>query len=122
MSTSVAKAIDKNTLARAIHKNIRITPRKLNLVAGLIRGRNAAEALLQLQFSRKRISKEVKKCLESAIANAENNQQLDVGSLVVHEVIVGKAIVMKRMMPRARGRGDRIKKFLSHLKIILRAV
>lgn len=113
MSTSIAKAV---------HRNLRVTPSKLNLVASLIRKMPVAEALLQLQFSKKRISREVKKCLESAIANAENNHNLDVSSLVIDEILIGKAMVMKRMMPRARGRADRINKFSSHLEIRLREI
>ncbi len=90
--------------AKAIAKMLRISPQKLNLVAGLIRGKKVASALADLQFSRKRIAVDVKKCLESAIANAENNHDLDVDDLVVAEAFVGKALVMKRFHARGRGR------------------
>jgi large subunit ribosomal protein L22 len=91
-------------------------------VAALIRGKKVAMALADLQFSRKRIAGDVKKCLESAIANAENNHDLDVDDLVVAEAHVGKSMVMKRFMPRARGRAGRIEKPFSHLTIIVRQV
>jgi large subunit ribosomal protein L22 len=108
--------------AKAITRNIRISPQKLNLVAQLIRGKKVATALADLQFSRKRIAKDVKKCLESAIANAENNHDLDVDDLVVAEAHVGKAMVLKRFHPRGRGRSGRIFKPFSHLTIIVRQV
>ena len=95
-------------------------PRKLNLVAELIRGKKASAALADLTFSEKRIARDVKKTLESAIANAENNHDLDVDSLVVSEAFVGKAMVMKRWTPRARGRVGRIEKPFSHLTIVVR--
>jgi large subunit ribosomal protein L22 len=101
---------------------LRVSPRKLGLVAGLIRGKKVAVALADLQFSQKRISKDVKKCLESAIANAENNHDLDVDDLVVAEAFVGKALVIKRFVARARGRGAPIKKPFSNLTIIVREV
>src|SRR5215212_537817 len=94
--------------AKAVARNIRVSPQKLNLVAGLIRGKAVAAALADLQFSRKRIAKDVRKCLESAIANAENNHDLDVDDLVVVQAHVGKGLVMKRFSPRARGRSSRI--------------
>lgn len=103
--------------AKAIARLIRVSPRKLNLVAGLIRNMKASEALVQLAFSKKRIANEVKKCLQSAVANAENNFGLDIDSLVVAHASVGKALVMKRTMPRARGRAARINKFFSNLYI-----
>src|SRR5207237_1624987 len=90
--------------AKAVARMLRISPQKLNLVAGLIRGKKVSSALADLQFSRKRIAVDVKKCLESAIANAENNHDLDVDDLIVAEAHVGKALVMKRFHPRARGR------------------
>ncbi len=111
-----------DTEAQAITRNIRVSPRKLNLVAALIRGKKVAAALADLTFSRKRIAGEVKKALQSAIANAENNHDLDVDALVVAEAHVGKAIVMKRFSPRARGRANRIEKPFSHLTIVVREV
>ena len=90
--------------AKAVAKMLRISPQKLNLVAQLIRGKKVSSALADLQFSRKHIAGDVKKCLESAIANAENNHDLDVDDLIVAEAHVGKALVMKRFHPRARGR------------------
>ena len=108
--------------AKAIARNIRVSPQKLNLVAQLIRGRKASAALADLQFSRKRIAVDVKKCLESAIANAENNHDLDVDALVVSEAHVGKGIVMKRFAPRGRGRSGRIFKPFSQLTIVVRQV
>ena len=108
--------------ARAMSKMIRVSPQKLNLVAQLIRGKKADKALADLTFSSKRIAGDVKKTLESAIANAENNHQLDVDNLVVAEAYVGKAMVMKRFRARARGRGARILKPFSHLTIVVREV
>ncbi|MGP8121968.1 MAG: 50S ribosomal protein L22, partial [Xanthobacteraceae bacterium] len=89
--------------AKAVARMLRVSPQKLNLVAGLIRGKKVATALADLEFSRKRIARDVKKCLESAIANAENNHDLDVDDLDVTQAHVGKAIVLKRFTPRARG-------------------
>ncbi|WP_341763937.1 50S ribosomal protein L22 [Candidatus Tisiphia endosymbiont of Beris chalybata] len=103
--------------AIAIVKSIRVSPRKLNLVATSIRNMKVAEALVQLTFSPKRIANEVKKCLQSAIANAENNFGLDVDTLLVTSATVGKGLVMKRIMPRAKGRATRINKFFSNLYI-----
>ena len=111
-----------DTEAKAEARNLRVSPQKLNLVAQLIRGKKAATALADLEFSRKRIAKDVKKCLESAIANAENNHDLDVDDLVVKEAHVGKSIVMKRFHARARGRAGRIEKFFSNITIIVREV
>lgn len=108
--------------AKAVARNLRISPQKLNLVAGLIRGKKVATALADLEFSRKRIARDVKKCLESAIANAENNHELDVDDLVVAEAHVGKGLVMKRFSPRARGRASRIEKPFSHITIVVREV
>src|SRR6478736_7060945 len=107
--------------AQAVAKNLRVSPQKLNLVAQMIRGKKVDTALAELQFSRKRISTEVKKCLESAIANAENNHDLDVDDLVVSQAFVGKALVMKRFHARARGRGARIMKPFSNITIVVRA-
>ena len=106
--------------AKAVARMLRVSPQKLNLVAGLIRGKKVATALADLEFSRKRIAKDVRKCLESAIANAENNHDLDVDDLVVTQAIVGKALVMKRFHARARGRAGRVEKPFSNLTIIVR--
>ncbi|WP_349368467.1 50S ribosomal protein L22 [Salinarimonas sp.] len=106
--------------AKAVLRMLRISPQKLNLVAGLIRGKKVSVALADLEFSKKRIARDVKKCLESAIANAENNHDLDVDDLVVKEAFVGKALVMKRFHARARGRGARIMKPFSNLTIVVR--
>ena len=108
--------------ARAVARMLRVSPRKLGLVAGLIRGKRVQTALADLTFSRKRIAREVKKALESAIANAENNHDLDVDDLVVAEAHVGKALVLKRWTPRARGRVGRIQKPFSNLTIVVRQV
>ena len=108
--------------AKAIARMLRISPQKLNLVAQLIRGKKVASALADLQFSRKRIAIDVKKCLESAIANAENNHDLEVDDLIVAEAHVGKAMVMKRFHPRGRGRSGAILKPFSHLTIVVRQV
>ncbi len=108
--------------ARAVLRTIRISPQKLNLVAALIRGKKVATALNDLEFSRKRIAETVKKTLQSAIANAENNHDLDVDALVVAEAYVGKSIVMKRFHARGRGRASRIEKPFSHLTIVVREV
>ena len=106
--------------AKAVGRMIRTSPQKLNLVAQLIRGKKAEKAVADLTFSRRRVSGEVKKVLESAIANAENNHDLDVDSLVVAEAYVGKNLVMKRFRPRAKGRAARIIKPFSQLTIIVR--
>src|ERR671922_1329983 len=108
--------------AKAVARMLRVSPQKLNLVAQLIRGRKASAALADLQFSRKRIAVDVKKCLESAIANAENNHDLDVDDLVVSEAHVGKAIVIKRFTPRGRGRVGRIFKPFANLTIVVREI
>jgi large subunit ribosomal protein L22 len=108
--------------AKAVARLVRISPQKLNLVAQLIRGKKVSAALAELTFSRKRIAGTVKKALESAVANAENNHDLDVDSLVVAEAHVGKALVMKRFSPRARGRVGRIEKPFSNITIVVREV
>lgn len=108
--------------ALAIGKMIKGSPQKLNLVAETIRGKTVERALNDLTFSRKRMSNEVKKILESAIANAENNHNLDVDSLVVTEASVGKSLVMKRWRPRARGRSAKILKPFSRIRIVVREV
>ena len=111
-----------DTEAKAVSRMLRVSPQKLNLLAQLIRGKKVAMALADLQFSQKRIAKEVKKCLESAIANAENNHDLDVDELVVAEAHVGKALVLKRFHPRGRGRMGKILKPFSNLTIVVRQV
>ena len=108
--------------AKAVARMLRVSPQKLNLVAQLIRGKKVGTALADLEFSQKRISREVRKCLESAIANAENNHDLDVDDLVVSQAFVGKALVLKRFHARARGRGARILKPFSNLTIVVREV
>ena len=108
--------------ARAVTRTIRTSPQKLNDVARLIRGKKAEKALADLEFSHRRIAGTVKKTLESAIANAENNHDLDVDSLVVAEAYVGKSITMKRFRVRGRGRTSRILKPFSHLTIVVREV
>ena len=108
--------------AKATIRMLRVSPQKLNLLAQLIRGKKVSTALADLQFSNKRISVEVKKALESAIANAENNHELDVDDLVVAQAYVGKDMVMKRFSPRARGRAGRIEKPFSNITIIVREV
>lgn len=106
--------------ALAVGNMIRVSPQKLNLVAALIRGKKVEKALSDLTFSKRRISTDVKKVLESAISNAENNHELDVDSLVVAEASVGKALVMKRFRPRARGRTGKILKPFSRIRIVVR--
>jgi large subunit ribosomal protein L22 len=108
-----------DTQAMAMAKVMRISPRKLNLVAQMIRGMKAEHALSQLTFSRKQIARDVKKVLMSAIANAENNHDLDVDRLVVAEASVGKSLVMKRVRPRAQGRAGRIVKPFARLRIVV---
>ena len=108
--------------AKAIARMLRVSPQKLNLVAQLIRGKKVSMALADLEFSHKRIARDVRKCLESAIANAENNHDLDVDDLIVSEAHVGKAIVIKRFMPRGRGRVGRIFKPFANLTIVVRQV
>jgi large subunit ribosomal protein L22 len=106
--------------AMAIARHLRTSPQKLNLVAASIRGMKCEKALSELQFSHRRVAGEVRKLLQSAIANAENNHQLDVDQLYVAEATVGKSVVMKRWRPRARGRVGRIKKPVSNMRLILR--
>ena len=110
------------TDAKAVARMLRVSPQKLNLLAQLIRGKKVAMALADLQFSQKRIATEDKKCLESAIANAENNHDLDVDELIVAEAFVGKALVLKRFHPRGRGRMGKILKPFSNLTIVVRQV
>jgi large subunit ribosomal protein L22 len=115
------RALPENE-AKAVARMLRVSPQKLNLVAQLIRGKKVATALADLEFSQKRIARDVRKCLESAIANAENNHNLDVDDLVVKEAHVGKALVLKRFHARARGRGSRILKPFANLTIVVREV
>jgi len=111
-----------DTEAQAVLKSLRISPQKLNLVAGLIRGKKVDQALAVLEFSEKRIAGDVRKCVMSAVANAENNHSLDVNDLIVAEAFVGKNLVMKRFHARGRGRGASILKPFSQLTIIVRQV
>jgi large subunit ribosomal protein L22 len=113
------RALPENE-AMAVARMLRVSPQKLNLLAQLIRGKKVAAALADLEFSRKRIAQDVRKCLQSAIANAENNHDLDVDELIVAQAHVGKALVLKRFMARGRGRGARVFKPFSHLTIIVR--
>ena len=112
----------KDNEARAVARLMRVSPQKLNLLAQLIRGKKADQAVHLLQFSSKRIARDVKKVLESAIANAENNHDLDVDALVVAEAYVGKNLVLKRMRARARGRAGRIEKPFAQITVVLRQV
>ena len=112
----------KDNEAKAVLRMLRISPQKLNLVAQLIRGKKVERALADLEFSHKRISGQVKKVLESAIANAENNHGLDTDALVVAEAFVGNSLVMKRFMARGRGRSSQIQKPFAHLTIVVRQV
>ncbi|HEY8263986.1 MAG TPA: 50S ribosomal protein L22 [Methyloceanibacter sp.] len=115
------RALSENE-ARAVTKLLRVSPQKLNLLAQLIRGKKVDRALADLTFSRKRIAKDVKKTLQSAIANAENNHDLDVDALVVSEAYVGKKLVLKRMRTRARGRGAAILKPFAQITVVVRQV
>jgi large subunit ribosomal protein L22 len=115
------RALSENE-ARAVTKLLRVSPQKLNLLAQLIRGKKVDRALADLTFSRKRIAKDVKKTLQSAIANAENNHDLDVDALVVSEAYVGKKLVLKRMRTRARGRGAAILKPFAPITVVVRQV
>jgi large subunit ribosomal protein L22 len=120
MGKAKAERALKDNEAKAVARTLRVSPQKLNLVAQMIRGKKVSAALADLTFSRKRISDAVKKTLESAIANAENNHNLDVDALVVAEAFVGKSIVMKRFHARGRGRASRVEKPFSHLTIVVR--
>jgi large subunit ribosomal protein L22 len=110
----------KENEAKAVARMLRVSPQKLNLLAQLIRGKKVDRALADLEFSRKRIAFDVKKALESAIANAENNHNLDVDDLIVAQAYVGNGMILKRFSPRARGRAGRIRKPFAHLTIIVR--
>jgi large subunit ribosomal protein L22 len=108
--------------AQAVARNLRVSPQKLNLVAGLIRGKKVNAALADLEFSRKRIAGDVRKCVMSAVANAENNHGLDVDDLVVAEAYVGKNMVLKRFHARGRGRSGKILKPFSQITVVVREV
>jgi large subunit ribosomal protein L22 len=108
--------------AQAVARSLRVSPQKLNLVAGLIRGKKVSQALADLEFSRKRIAGDVRKCVMSAVANAENNHGLDVDDLVVAEAYVGKNLVLKRFHARGRGRSGKIMKPFSQLTVVVREV
>tara|TARA_B100000886_G_C20303202_1_gene440611 strand:+ start:314 stop:682 length:369 start_codon:yes stop_codon:yes gene_type:complete len=108
-----------NLLVKAINKNVRTSARKLALVCNFIKGKKADIALRDLEFTRKKIAKEVSKTVKSAISNAENNHQYDIDSLFIKEAYVGKSLVMKRYRPRAKGRASPIKKPFSRITIIL---
>ncbi len=110
----------KDTEAKSVLRNLRTSPRKLNLVAQLIRGRKVGDALAQLAVSHRRVAGAVKKVVEAAVANAENNHSLDVDRLIVAEATVGRAMVMRRFKARARGRGARIDKPFAHLTVVVR--
>jgi large subunit ribosomal protein L22 len=122
MSKSKFERQLKDNEAQAVAKSLRVSPQKLNLVAQLIRGKKVDKALADLTFSRKRIAKDVKKTLQSAVANAENNHSLDVDQLIVAEAYVGKNLVMKRFHTRARGRMGKILKPFSQLTVVVREV
>jgi large subunit ribosomal protein L22 len=111
-----------NNEAQAVARSLRISPQKLNLVAGMIRGKKVDQALAELEFSRKRIAVDVRKCVMSAVANAENNHNLDVNELVVSEAYVGKNLTLKRFHARGRGRGAAILKPFSQLTVVVRQV
>ena len=112
--------MEKNTsLVKAVNKNVRTSSRKLALVCNFIKGKKADVALRDLEFSRKRISKDVSKTVKSAISNAENNYQFDIDNLFVKEAYVGKSLVMKKFRPRAKGKASHIKKPFSRITIIL---
>lgn len=116
--SALRRLADNEAIAKAI--NLRVSPRKLGLIAGLIRGKNCEQALVDLSFSRRRIAHDVKKVLQSAIANAENNHQLDVDKLFVAEISVGRGLVMRRWHARGRGRSAGIEKPFSNLRLIVR--
>jgi large subunit ribosomal protein L22 len=120
MGKRSAERREADNEARAFARSIRTSARKLNLVAQMIRGKDAGTALADLSFSNRRVAKEVRKVLETAIANAENNHQLDVDRLIVAEATVGRAFVMRRFRPRARGRTGRIEKPYSNLTVVVR--
>ena len=118
MSKNTKRTKELSTV-KAVYKNLRSSPRKINDILRSIRGKKADIALRNLQFSEKRVSKEISKTIKSAVANAENNNQLDIDNLFIKEAYVGKGMVMKRYRPRARGRAGEIKKPFSNLTIIV---
>ena len=120
MAKSKTERALKDNEAKAVARMLRVSPQKLNLLAQLIRGKKVDTALADLEFSRKRSAHDVKKALQSAIANAENNHDLDVDELVVAEAHVGKALVLKRFHPRGRGRMGKILKPFANLTIVVR--
>jgi large subunit ribosomal protein L22 len=120
MSKPSAPRRDAENEARAVARQLRVSPQKLNLVAALIRGKPVSRALSDLEFCRKRIAGDVRKTLQSAIANADANHGLDIDELVVVQAFVGKSLVMRRFHARARGRGARIEKTFSNLTIVVR--
>ena len=111
--------MDKSSLVKAVNKNVRCSPRKLSLLLNFIKGKNAEIAVRDLEFSRKRIARDVIKTVKSAVSNAENNNQFDIDNLIIKEAYVGKSIVMKRFRPRAKGRASPIKKPYSRITIVL---
>ena len=118
---SHARALGNNE-AQAVAKSLRISTQKLNLVAGMIRGKKVEQAMAELEFSQKRIAEDVRKCVMSAVANAENNHGLDVNELVVAEAYVGKNLILKRFHARGRGRGAAVRKPFSQLTVVVRQV
>ena len=108
-----------NLIVKAVNKNVRSSPRKLALVCNFIKGKKVDVAIRDLEFTRKRIAKDVSKTVKSAISNAENNNQYDIDNLFVKEAYVGKSLVMKRYRPRAKGRASPIKKPFSRITIVL---
>lgn len=120
MSQDTNKPRIASNEARAYAKFLRISPQKLNLVAGMIRGKSAEKALIDLEFSNRRIAKDVQKVLKAAVTNAENNHNLDVDRLVVAEASVGKTMVMKRFHARGRGKASRVEKPFSRLTVVVR--
>ncbi len=111
--------MEKSNLVKAINKNVRTSPRKANLILNFIKGKKADIAIRDLEFTRKGVAKDIKKTVQSAIANAENNYQYDIDNLYVKEAYVGKSLVMKRFRPRAKGRAAPIKKPFSRITVIL---
>ena len=120
MGKSSRPRVLKENEAKAVARMMRVSPQKLNLVAAMIRGKSVQSALNDLEFSRKRIARQVRKTLESAIANAENNHELDVDDLIVAEAHVGRAMVIKRFHARGRGKASGIERPFSHLTIVVR--
>ena len=111
--------MEKSNLVKAINKNVRTSPRKANLLLNFIKGKKVDVAIRDLEFTRKKVALDIKKTVQSAVANAENNYQYDIDNLYVKEAYVGKSIVMKRFRPRAKGRAAAIKKPYSRVTVIL---